>query len=319
VRNVVIVVAGVFVAVPTAAAAAAAVEDTGPGTSVGPAGVGPTGVGPAGTDAVSPDGRLAGLDFDGLVRFTWVDRSGVHTARVPVRGAGGLVTVGGAGGAQGVEWPAGVGPLPSLSAKYRTSEVSGPVVAGRPTTTMQIRSSAGSTETLALDQATGLVLARVELDSGGSVVRSMQFESLTLRLSHAPGAPATSAQTTARPAPARLSPEYSVPARLADGYLRVQTEVVSGGLRVVYSDGDHGLSVFEQPGHLTGTKGSSQWVGGEVVTWQGGPTVFTVIGDGPSADVAAAARSIPTPHEEGLLGRLTSWSREVVDTLSGSR
>ncbi|HWC40274.1 MAG TPA: hypothetical protein VG476_17205, partial [Acidimicrobiales bacterium] len=171
-----VVVTGVLVAVPMASAAAA-VEGAGPASSVGP----------PGTDVVSPDGRLTGLDFDGLVQFTWVDRSGVHAARVPVRGAGGVVTVGGTGGAHGVEWPAGVGPLPALSAKYRTTEASGPIVAGRPTTTMQIRSTAGSTETLALDQATGLVLARSELDSGGSVVRSMQFESLSLRLTHAPG------------------------------------------------------------------------------------------------------------------------------------
>jgi hypothetical protein len=312
VRNVVVVVAGVLVAVPTASAAAA-VEDTGPVTSIGP----------AGTDLASPDGRLTGLDFDGLVKFTWVDRSGAHTAREPVRGAGGVVALGGTGGtggAQGVEWPAGVGPLPSLSAKYRTTEASGPMVAGRPTTTMQIWSSAGSTETLALDQATGLVLARAELNSAGMVVRSMQFESLSLRLTRTPGAPAPSAAgTPAKAAPAHLSSEYSVPARLADGYQRVRAESVSGGLRVVYSDGVHGLSVFEQPGHLTGTKKSYEWVGGEVVTWQGGPTVFTVIGDGPSPDVTAAARSIPQPHDEGLLGRLRSWSRDVVDTLSGSR
>lgn len=304
-----VVVAGVLVAVPTASAAAA-VEDTGPATSVGP----------PGTQVVSPDGRLTDLDFDGLAQFTWVDRSGVHTARVPVRGAGGVVTVGGTGGVQGVEWPAGVGSLPSLSAKYRTTEASGPIVAGRPTTTMQIRSSAGSNETLALDQATGLVLARAELNNAGMVVRSMQFESLSLSLTHAPGAPpASAAGPTATAAPAHLSSEYSVPARLADGYERVRVESVSGELRVVYSDGVHGLSVFEQPGHLTGTKSSYPWVGGEVVTWQGGPTVFTVIGDGPSADVTAAARSIPSPHDEGLLGRLRSWSREVVDTLSGSR
>jgi hypothetical protein len=311
VRNVVVVVAGVLVALPTASAAAA-VEDTGPVTSVGP----------AGTGLVSPDGRLTGLDFDGLVQFTWVDRSGVHTAREPVRGAGGVVTLGGTGGtggAQGVEWPAGVGPLPSLSAKYRATEAIGPIVAGRPTITMQIWSSAGSTETLALDQATGLVLAREELNSAGMVVRSMQFESLSLRLARTPGAAASAAGPPAKAAPAHLSSEYSVPARLADGYQRVQAESVSGGLRVVYSDGVHGLSVFEQPGHLTGTRSSYQWVGGEVVTWQGGPTVFTVIGDGPSSDVTAAARSIPQPHDEGLLGRLRSWSREVVDTLSGSR
>jgi hypothetical protein len=148
----------------------------------------------------------------------------------------------------------------------------------------------------------------------------MEFEALTLRLTHPPGTPArSSARPTAQPAPARLSSEYSAPSRLAQGYQRVRAESVSGGLRVVYSDGVHGLSIFEQPGHLSGAKGSYQWAGGEVVTWQAGPTVITAIGDGPATDVKAAARSIPQPHELNLFGHLRSWSREVVDTLSGGQ
>src|SRR2546423_366003 len=187
--RVVLVVAGVLAALPTTAVGAAAVDAAGPP----PPGLS---AGSAGSDAMSPDGRLDGVDFDGLVRFTWIDRSGVHTARLPVQGAGGVVRVGGPGGARGVEWPADVGPPPSLSGKYTTREASGPTIAGRPTTVMQIWSGAGSSETLALDRATG---------------------------------------------------------------------------------------------------------------------------DGPSADVTAAARSVPQPHQRSLLGRLGSWSREVVDTLSGSR
>jgi hypothetical protein len=185
---------------------------------------------------------------------------------------------------------------------------------------MEIWSGDGSRETLALDQATGLVLARSELGSDGSVVRSMEFDDLTVRLTHAPGAPVrTPARPTAKPAPARLSAEYSAPSRLAGGYQRVRAESVSGGLRVVYSDGVHGLSIFEQPGDLSGSKRSYQWAGGEVITWQGGPTVFTAVGDGPSTDVVTAARSIPQPHQLSLLGHLESLSREVVDTLSGSQ
>lgn len=311
VGRIVLVLSGVFVALPIAVVAAAGVVDAGPAPSVGSPGSG-------GRDVTTPDGRLEGLDFDGLVQFMWVDRAGVHTARLPVQGAGGVVRIGGRGGSQGVEWPAEVGPLPSLSGKYQTTATNGPVVAGRPTTALQISSGAGARETLALDQATGLVLARSELDNDGSVVRSMEFDNLTLRLTHAPGSPAGStARSTAKPAPARLSEEYSAPTQLADGYQRIRTESVAGGLRVVYSDGVHGLSIFEQPGHLSGSKRSYQWAGGEVVTWQGGPTVFTAVGDGPSTDVRAAVRSVPQPHQLSLLGHLRSLSREVVDTLSG--
>jgi hypothetical protein len=153
----------------------------------------------------------------------------------------------------------------------------------------------------------------------------MEFDDLTLRLTHAPGSPVkssavgSSARSTTTPAPARLSEEYSAPSELAGGYKRVRVESVSGGLRAVYSDGVHGLSIFEQPGRLSGSKRSYQWAGGEVVTWQSGPTVLTAIGDGPSADVLAAARSIPQPRQLSLLGHLRSLSRDVVDTLSGSQ
>jgi hypothetical protein len=329
VGRVVLVLTGVFVALPTVAVAAAAAAA---GVAAGPTSstrsVGSTGS--SGSDAVTPDGRLEGLDFDGLIQFTWVDRSGVHTARLPVQGNGGVLRMGGPGGPQVVEWPAAVGPLPSLAGKYHATKVNGPLVVGRPTTEMQIWSGAGSREILALDQATGLVLARAELDSGGSVVRSMEFDDLTLRLAHTSGSPVRSpadgsssigsaAGPTTTPAPARLSEVYSAPSQLAGGYERVRIESVSGGLRVVYSDGVHGLSIFEQPGRLSGSERSYRWAGGEVVTWQSGPTVLTAIGDGPSVDTLAAARSVPQPHQLSLLGHLRSLSREVVDTLSGSQ
>ncbi len=308
---VVLLVTGVAAAVPTAGAVVGAGS-----SSAGAAGSAAS----SGSEMVVPDGRLEGLDFDGLVQFSWVDRSGAHSARLPVQGTNGVVHIGGRGGPQGAEWPADVGPLPSLAGKYHTTETNGPIIAGRPTTLLQISSGAGSTETLALDQATGLVLSRAELDDHGSVVRSMVFDDLSLRLTHAPGTPVgSSTGPTTRAAPARLPAVYSAPSRLAGGYQQIQAEPASDGLRVVYSDGVHGLSIFEQPGHLSASTRSYSWAGGEVVTWQSGPTVFTAVGDGPSADVRNAARSVPQPHQLSLLGHLRSLSREVVDTLSGSQ
>lgn len=127
----------------------------------------------------------------------------------------------------------------------------------------------------------------------------------------------SSAEPVATPAPARLPVVYAAPSLLAAGYKRVRAELVSGGLQVVYTNGVHGLSIFEQPGHLSGVGRSYRWTGGWVVTWQGGPTVFTAFGDGPARDVVVAARSIPNPHPLGLIGHLRSLSREVVETLSG--
>jgi anti-sigma factor RsiW len=127
----------------------------------------------------------------------------------------------------------------------------------------------------------------------------------------------SSAEPTAGPAPARLPAEYAVPSTLAAGYQLVRAELISGGLHVVYRNEVHGLSIFEQPGHLSGVERSYREAEGQVVTWQGGPTVFTAIGDGPAADILAAVRSIPHPHAQSLIGHLRSLSREVVETLSG--
>lgn len=127
----------------------------------------------------------------------------------------------------------------------------------------------------------------------------------------------SSVEPTAEPAPARLPTEYAAPSRLAAGYQRVRAELISGGLYLLYRSGIHGLSVFEQPGHLSGVGRNYRSAEGQVVMWQGGPTVFTAIGDGPAVDILAAVRSIPHPHPLSLLGHLRSLSREVVETLSG--
>jgi hypothetical protein len=93
--------------------------------------------------------------------------------------------------------------------------------------------------------------------------------------------------------------------------------LISSGLHVVYRNDVYALSIFEQPGHLSGVERSYRGAGGQVVMWQGGPTVFTAIGDGPAEDILAAVRSIPHPHPLSLIGHLRSLSREVVETLSG--
>ncbi|HEY3701761.1 MAG TPA: hypothetical protein VGL32_05845, partial [Acidimicrobiales bacterium] len=55
----VVLLSGVFVALPIAVVAAAGVVDAGPASLVGSPGSG-------GRDVTTPDGRLEGLDFDGL-------------------------------------------------------------------------------------------------------------------------------------------------------------------------------------------------------------------------------------------------------------
>jgi hypothetical protein len=59
------------------------------------------------------------------------------------------------------------------------------------------------------------------------------------------------------------------------------------------------------------------WAGGRAVTWQRGGSVFTVAGDGPDADVMAAAGSLPGPRSMSMGQRVRRVCRGVVEAFSG--
>src|SRR5947207_10231670 len=111
---------------------------------------------------------------------------------------------------------------------------------------------------------------------------------------------------------------YQAPTSLTGGYQRVGMVQRSGALQVVYSDGIYSLSVFEQTGRLSGgavppdgevvgvgtTNGwRYAWAGGQIVVWQSGPAIYTVVGEAATDEVLAAARSLPRP------AKLSSWQR----------
>jgi hypothetical protein len=102
---------------------------------------------------------------------------------------------------------------------------------------------------------------------------------------------------------------------------------------VVYSDGLHSLSVFEQVGQLDSADlprpaeavqvGSAHalrysWPGGDVITWQSGPAAYTVVGDGPDAEVLAVANSLPRAGSLSLEQRFLSTCRRLVEELTGA-
>ena len=107
----------------------------------------------------------------------------------------------------------------------------------------------------------------------------------------------------------------------------------SGTLHVVYSDGLHGLSMFEQEGRLgrhsvpaggqpvsIGTHSGHQYVyaGGQVVLWEAGGATYTVVGDGAPEDVVGAARGVPVRSAKGVFDRLRRACVKVMQTVSGS-
>ena len=123
---------------------------------------------------------------------------------------------------------------------------------------------------------------------------------------------------------------FRAPDQLTGGYARLGAYRRGSALQVLYGDGVRTLSVFSQLGKadpsalpaggerlpMGGASGRRwTWAGGQVVTWSHRGTTTTVVGDGPPAEVLAAARSLPEPTHPSLLVRLRQASRHVVQRL----
>jgi len=278
------------------------------------------------------------LNFTGTVIVDWVDAAGRHRTTLDVSGVGGVVDVDGpvrlvadeegrlveSAAGWTLLWPTGdlLATMLSRSAeKYQLGTSPGPDVAGRQTTAVTLTVAGQTREEVVVDAATGLPLQRAVFNPDGSFVRLVSFSSLTLGgvSTVAPATPRVARRALPRVAPARLAAPFEAPLELAAGYHRLGVYQSGEGLQVLYSDGIDSLSVFEQPGTLRpgslpaaaarGTIGhapAAEWVwpGGQVATWQNGPAVFTAVGDGPLADLVAAAGSLPA-------GRPLSWSQRL--------
>lgn len=289
------------------------------------------------------------VPFTARIEVKWVDAEGLHTAEMGVHAVGGRVrvqtagTVGLAGAGEPIVLPAGAatragdaGDLlaPALERKYAVERTPGPTVAGRDTDLFVLRAGGEVREQLAIDRATGLVLRREVFGAEGRPVRVVTV----LQLDTAPvaeGAPSASGATAPRSIRLGSVPAaYRGPADLPGGYHRIGAYRHDHLVHLVYSDGLHGLSLFSQPGKLSTRAllpgGEAvrvgpavglhyTWAGGDVVSWQAGQIVHTLVGDGTSADLLAAARSLPAPAGPSLGGRLRQTSRLVAELLSGGR
>jgi sigma-E factor negative regulatory protein RseB len=311
--------------------------------------------GRAAGDSVLDQARLAAevTPFEGTVLVQWVDSFGVHAMTLSVKDTAGAVQIEGQGHRAIVAtsnerlvleaggWslvapgsPTAYGPEPALASKYQVRSSNGPLVADRPTTLVDIHTADGSSEErLFVDQGTGLLLRR-EQQEAGRTVRVVSFESI--QIGPVAGLRTPSAQKDERPhqlAPNALPAPYRAPQTLASGYQRVGVLRSHGVVQVVYSDGLHSLSVFEQTGQLdvgdlprpaeAVAMGRAKalrysWPGGDVVTWQSGSATFTVVGDGPEPDVLAAARSLPRARSLSSLQRFRSACRRLVEELTGA-
>jgi negative regulator of sigma E activity len=280
--------------------------------------------------------------FEGVVAVEWRDGRRRHTEHVPVRSAGGVLRLGdevvGAGARRMVHgtdgwlslWGHDVATLgPSPTAKYRFAVEPGPDVAARATdmVAVQLVGANRPRERLYVDRQSGLLLRRELLDAHGAPYRSVAFATIssggTIEVAAATSTPrATRSQ---EPALARhLKAPYKLKSRIGTGFRRVGAYKANGVVQQFYSDGLHGLSVFEQRGHLknaeTGLAGETgggrrvEIAGrtmraysasvGEAVVWESDGVVYTAVTDAPWSDLADAVRDLPHADPPGRLRRV---------------
>lgn len=272
--------------------------------------------------------------FAGTVVVRWVDGDGgLHEQSMPVRGKGGELELGVGVKQPALTWSGGVGTTrtaPDPSVKYRVRAQVGPLVLDRPTTRVLLHLDGRLTEEAAVDDASGLLLRRQVYDSSGDTVRVVEFTSLDELRPAGPAAAGAGKRRWNVPAIDQVPPPFRAPDQLAGGYLRLGAYRRGPAVQVLYGDGVRTLSVFSQlgqadrsalpPGGERLAMGDAParrwtWAGGQVVTWSHRGTTITVVGDGPPAEVLAAARSVPEPSPPGLLGRLRQASRYIIRRL----
>ena len=281
--------------------------------------------------------------FEGLVAVEWFDGQ-QHHADVPVQSAGGVLRFGdevvGAGAHRMVHgtdgwlslWGHDVTTLgPSPTAKYRLTVEPGPDVATRPTNAISVALTDATRprERLYVDRASGLLLRRELLDAHGSPYRSVAFTTINTAGGVMTAAAASSAPRATRsqePAPAHhLKAPYKLKGRIGTGYRRLGAYKSAGVVQQYFSDGLHGLSVFEQRGQLratpetglAGETGSGRPVEiagrtmraysasvGEAVVWESDGVVYTAVTDAPWSDLAGAVRDLPHADPPGRLRRV---------------
>jgi MucB/RseB N-terminal domain len=285
--------------------------------------------------------------FEGTVAVEWRDGGQHHAEQVPVHSAGGVLWFGdevvGAGAKRMIHsadgwlslWGHDVAALgPPPTAKYRLAVEPGPDVAARPTdvVAVQLVGVDRLRERLYVDRQTGLLLRRELLDMAGTPYRSVTFTALTAGPAPGPVTSASAATAAApqvahsqEPTPARhLKKPFKLKSRIGTGYRLVGAYKSNSVVQQFFSDGLHGLSVFEQWGHLSGaatTLGGQSGPGraveiaghtmraysasvGEAVVWESDGVVYTAVTDAPWSDLAGAVKDLPHADPPGRLRRV---------------
>lgn len=285
--------------------------------------------------------------FTGVVDVVWRDGKVMREQQLTVEAADGALLFGGPtpvmaldrarlvreDAAWDVLWPAAFARLsgPDSGEKYDQRVSVGPRMLDYDTLVIDIRRGERVRERLYVEKVFGLLLRREQFDPRGRIQRSVGFRELEVDAGAAPlPRPVSTTTGSLRSVPAaELRGPYSAPVVLGDGYRRTgvfrQGEVV----QVVYSDGIYDLSIFEQRGRLGGAPrggrpvrvGGSKgwhytWPGGQVILWQAGRTVYTVVADAPYDDVLAAIRTVKSSSGPSVAYRFRQACRSLVGAIS---
>jgi hypothetical protein len=314
----------------------------------------PTGPAAAGAETALDKARRSAQasSFSGVVDVVWRDGKVMRERQLTVDAADGLLLFGGPtplmaldqarlvreDAAWDVLWPAAFARLsrPDSGDKYEQRTSVGPRMFDYDTVIIDIRRGERVRERLYVVKVFGLLLRREQFDDRGRVQRSVGFRKLEV---HADGRPLARPVSTATGSlqsvvPGELRGPYSAPSVLGDGYRRIGVFRQGDVVQVVYSDGIYDLSVFEQRGRL-GPKaappggrpvriGDSKgwhytWPGGQVILWQAGRTVYTVVADAPYDDVLGAIRTVKGSSGPSAASRFRQACRSLVGAFSDDR
>jgi hypothetical protein len=255
-------------------------------------------------------------DFIGTATVTWTTPKGRQQSQVRVTDVDGAVAIDSADGMvvddgrrtylrDRLGWTGLVvepteRDLPEPDKSWDLSTAGSRTVAGRPATVvLAARPDGEPAQRLAVDDATGLLLAREVLGPDGKVQRSVRFSSITIGARAATAsAPSPPADVKSRTAEKLTSvPDgYRAPSSPA-GFELVTRSRHPDGVLLFYSDGVFTASVFEQQGELDWTAlpdgGTDSQLAdtrtrlyreasGDVAVWARNGLVFTCVTDAPS-------------------------------------
>jgi hypothetical protein len=276
------------------------------------------------------------VQFSGTVSVRWLDRGGMHRETLPVKGSGGVVSLGHQPGVGvGVVWAGGINTThapPDPARKYGIRAEQGPVLLGRPTTTIVLLLGDAVRELVDLDKASGLVLRRRMIDTNGEIVREVELVALDDQTPAPSGSAGPAPKKWSAKPVHRLPSPYRAPATVGAGYERLGIYDRSDAIQALYGDGVHTLSVFLQAGVADakalprggavvdlgeGALGRQwAWAGGYVVTWSDGSITTTIVGDGPLSEVIEAARGFPQAASFSISRRVRRACKDAVSLIA---